>query len=178
MRLRSSRLGPFYGCERYPACKGTHGAHPDGRPLGTPADEATRKARIAVHTAFDRLWTTGELSRAGAYAWMQRALGMSRDEAHIGKFSIAQCEVLLAALGNRVAADEPTIAARVALRAALADRFGEGKGARRTGRAWLGRALGLSGEGHVNDFDHDTCVRAIRLLIAEMESLDPPPESQ
>jgi len=36
MRLRNSRYGEFYGCSGYPKCRITHGAYPDGRPLGVP----------------------------------------------------------------------------------------------------------------------------------------------
>ena len=46
MELRPSRFGQFYGCTRWPACDGTHGAHPNGSPLGTPANRATKDARI------------------------------------------------------------------------------------------------------------------------------------
>lgn len=34
MTLRNSRYGFFYGCSRFPDCRATHGAHPDGQPLG------------------------------------------------------------------------------------------------------------------------------------------------
>lgn len=91
MVLRDSRFGPFYGCTRYPACTGKHGAHPDGRPLGNPANAATREARIRAHAAFDRLWQDGGLTRDDAYAWLRSALGMSKRECHIAKFDEVQC---------------------------------------------------------------------------------------
>jgi len=56
MRLRTSVYGPFYGCSQYPDCNGVHGGHPDGSPLGTPADAKTRSAHSLAHAAFDRLW--------------------------------------------------------------------------------------------------------------------------
>ena len=46
--IRNSRFGNFYGCSRYPVCQNTHGAHPDGTPLGKPANKATREARIGL----------------------------------------------------------------------------------------------------------------------------------
>lgn len=46
MLLRESRFGKFYGCTRFPECRGTHGAHPDGRPLGVPANAETKEARV------------------------------------------------------------------------------------------------------------------------------------
>jgi ssDNA-binding Zn-finger/Zn-ribbon topoisomerase 1 len=100
MSLKESRFGPFYGCNRFPQCRATHGAHPDGRPLGIPANKETKQARIRAHDAFDRLWKGGRMTRAQAYGWMQRAMDLSKDEAHIGRFSIEQCE----ALGREVAA--------------------------------------------------------------------------
>lgn len=96
--LRASRYGPFYGCTRYPACKGSHGAHPDGRPLGIPATTATKQARIAAHAAFDALWLdpasplgTPQVTRVVAYAWLAAQLGMPPAECHIGRFDAATC---------------------------------------------------------------------------------------
>lgn len=101
MQLRPSKHGLFYGCQNYPACKGTHGAHPSGEPLGIPADKATKRARIATHRIFDRLWQPqgsdpARMNRAEAYEWMRKAMKLSRDEAHIGRFDIAKCERLQA----------------------------------------------------------------------------------
>jgi ssDNA-binding Zn-finger/Zn-ribbon topoisomerase 1 len=106
MRLRESRAYPlpngqprlFWGCSRYPRCRGTHGAHPDGRPLGTPADEETKCARRAAHAALDQLWQHGPFTRRGAYAVVQRLMGMTKDQAHIGKFDRETCERLITRL--------------------------------------------------------------------------------
>jgi len=101
MKLRNSKHGLFYGCEKYPACKASHGAYNDGRPKGTPGDKETRKARIHAHRIFDRLWKPkGEekarMTRSQAYAWMRKGLKLKEDEAHIGKFTVDQCEKLVA----------------------------------------------------------------------------------
>jgi len=98
MRLRSSRFGLFYGCSRYPRCRATHGAHPNGEPLGIPADEATKALRIAAHEVFDRLWKKGPMTRIKAYSWMQEVLGLSREEAHIGRFNGDTCKRLIQAV--------------------------------------------------------------------------------
>lgn len=100
MRLRNSKHGLFYGCVKYPECKASHGAYNDGRPKGTPGDKETRKARIFAHRIFDRLWKdkVGDkprMSRPQAYAWMRKVLKLSESEAHIGKFTAAQCETLV-----------------------------------------------------------------------------------
>lgn len=91
----------FYSCSQYPKCRTTHGAHPDGRALGIPANAETKKARIEAHEAFDRLWKLGGMSRGQAYAWMQQVLSLTEDEAHIGKFTTEQCVRLVAEVEKR-----------------------------------------------------------------------------
>lgn len=95
MVLRNSKYGFFYGCTEYPTCKAAHGAHKDtGKPLGIPADKKTKKARMRAHDAFDQLWKDKHMSRTQAYEWMQEAMEMSEDEAHIGRFTEEQCDEL------------------------------------------------------------------------------------
>ena len=100
MELKPSRYGQFYGCStwRETKCPGSHGAHPDGRPLGIPASKATKEARMRAHECFDRLWKSGAMARGQAYVWMQQALGMGADDAHIARFSIEQCDSLISAV--------------------------------------------------------------------------------
>jgi ssDNA-binding Zn-finger/Zn-ribbon topoisomerase 1 len=43
----------FYGCSKWPACNGTHGANPDGTPLGIPGNDEVKEARHKAHVAFD-----------------------------------------------------------------------------------------------------------------------------
>lgn len=102
MQLRRSKFGLFYGCTRWPGCDGTHGAHANGLPLGTPADKETKRFRMMAHEAFDRLWKPGPAQVFGdrnrAYRWMQEKLGLTSDQAHIAKFDIEQCKRLIEAL--------------------------------------------------------------------------------
>jgi hypothetical protein len=95
--LRSSKHGLFYGCSRYPTCKGSHGAHPDGAPLGTPADGETKKARIRAHAFFDRIWKDHAIgkSRDEAYAWLAKTLGVPLGKAHISMMGKDDCEILV-----------------------------------------------------------------------------------
>ena len=102
MVARTSKYGPFYGCSAWPRCRGTHGAHPDGSPLGVPADAATKAARIRAHAAFDRLWKGGTMKRAQAYGWLSRTLGIAGADCHIGRFDAATCERVVAAVEARV----------------------------------------------------------------------------
>lgn len=94
MVLRNSKFGLFYGCSAFPQCRATHGAYPDGRPLGTPADKETKKARIRAHDCFDQLWKKGHMSRGDAYAWMREAMELTAEEAHIGRFDVDKCDRL------------------------------------------------------------------------------------
>lgn len=90
----------YYRCStaKWSKCSGTHSCHTDGRPLGIPGDAPTKAARMKAHRAFDQLWKSGRMSRSGAYHFMQGLMRMSSAEAHIGRFTIEQCEELLALL--------------------------------------------------------------------------------
>jgi ssDNA-binding Zn-finger/Zn-ribbon topoisomerase 1 len=105
LRLIESRHGPFYGCTRYPLCKGAHKAHPNGAPLGIPANAETKAWRVKAHLVFDQIWKEEFLTRDNAYCWMQRALELSEGEAHIGRFDIATCKLLI----ERVHEDFPDL---------------------------------------------------------------------
>jgi len=95
MVLRKSKYGVFYGCSEFPKCKAAHGAHKSsGKPLGTPANKKTKQARMRAHASFDTLWKDKHMDRSAAYVWMQEAMEMTEDEAHIGKFSEEHCDQL------------------------------------------------------------------------------------
>src|SRR3990167_394098 len=72
MRLRRSRFGLFYGCPRYPACQGTHGAHPDGRPLGTPANADVKRLRSRAHELLE-----ARFGRKHYFSFLKKTLGIS-----------------------------------------------------------------------------------------------------
>lgn len=86
---------PFYGCKRFPECRGTLGAHKDGRPLGVPTNREGREARQRAHHAFDQIWKDKVMSRDEAYTWLQKAMGLSREKAHIAMMTKEECERLL-----------------------------------------------------------------------------------
>ena len=99
--LRKSRRGPFWGCVCFPMCDVRHGAHPDGSPMGVPAEKQVRQARIKAHLALDNLF--GEESSKGArikvrgrlYKWLGNKMGIPVEEAHIGKFNEQQCQEVI-----------------------------------------------------------------------------------
>lgn len=106
--LQDTRFGLAYLCEHFPVCRGAHGAHPNGEPLGTPASQDTKVARIRAHAAFDALWETAhalydakndeereyvlKVARKRAYAWLRDRMELAREDCHIARFSLAQCE--------------------------------------------------------------------------------------
>lgn len=102
-----SRWGkPFYRCDRWPKCHGHHGAHPDGSPLGIPADARTRALRKQAHDALDPLWRDAPLlygadaldpkkairlqqvARGRVYDWLEWELG---EPVHLGSADAALC---------------------------------------------------------------------------------------
>jgi len=99
----------FYRCTTYPDCRGSHGAHPDGSPLGIPANAETRQYRKLAHAAFDQLWNgDGRIcgrrirtNRWDAYLMLQRWMGKSEEDAHISKFTKEECQKLLGILKER-----------------------------------------------------------------------------
>ncbi len=100
LRLKSSRWGLYYGCDGFPHCKVTHGAHANGEPLGIPADHATRKLRCRVHDEFDTLWKPPDatMTRGTAYRQLATLLDLTRDECHIGRFDAATCKKAIEAI--------------------------------------------------------------------------------
>ena len=102
----TGRWGPYYRCTGAPQCGGSHGAHPDGTPLGVPANATTKQARIAAHTVFDALWKGGGMSRSAAYRWMATGLGIEAQDCHIGRFNADQCNKLIRLVWDLTHKDE------------------------------------------------------------------------
>lgn len=86
----------FYGCSRWPKCNGIHGAHPDGKPFGKPANKETKNARIKAHYYFDELWKSRGMSRGAAYRWLADRLQIPVESCHISSFDKKQCEAVIA----------------------------------------------------------------------------------
>ena len=114
MMLRNSRYGLFWGCSRFPECRSTHGAHPDGRPLGKPATAEVKQARIAAHAAFDRLWKGGGMRRSDAYRWLTQAMGRTQ-QMLMGEMDAAECAEVVRLVSEKL----PTLGNRKARRAAF-----------------------------------------------------------
>lgn len=87
-------------CARYPKCDAYVGCHPGTQdPLGRLADRELRKAKVAAHAAFDRLWrakieiakTPRKVARTDGYKWLAKKLGVPLDSCHIGMFDVRTC---------------------------------------------------------------------------------------
>lgn len=100
-KYRNGSPRKFYGCSRYPLCEAAHGADPEGKPLGTPANKETKVARIAAHNKFDSYWKAKNLHRNQAYKLLQEVMGMSPEDAHIAMFSKEQCLELINCINER-----------------------------------------------------------------------------
>ena len=57
----------------------------------TPADAATRGARINAHARFDDLWQSGLFKRKEAYKKLAEHLGLAVKDTHIGHFDFETC---------------------------------------------------------------------------------------
>jgi ssDNA-binding Zn-finger/Zn-ribbon topoisomerase 1 len=75
MILRNSKYGKFYGCSNYPKCTETHGSHPNGEPLGIPADKETRLLRTEVHRLLGEKFgdwkTINKKQKNKMYKWLK-----------------------------------------------------------------------------------------------------------
>jgi ssDNA-binding Zn-finger/Zn-ribbon topoisomerase 1 len=91
---------PFYGCIRYPECKATHGAHPDGSPLGIPANSETKQWRIKAHDSFDSWTEDMGIGRKEAYIKLVEHFKVG--EIHIGEMDIEACKEVIRFCGDPI----------------------------------------------------------------------------
>lgn len=78
----------FFGCVRFPDCTATHGAHPDGKPLGVPADSDTKMARIELHDVCRKIWGEPKRGKRPMYEWLKK----NALKEHIGEMSLDDIE--------------------------------------------------------------------------------------
>ena len=92
----------FYGCSTWPNCNATHGAHPDGSPLGVPANAEVKKLRREAHILLENIfgkWESIEKDgKASMYAW----LGKNTKSGHVGKMGKEELEELILKLKGGV----------------------------------------------------------------------------
>ncbi len=84
--------GKTYICSNFPKCD-TYGGY-----KGHISNKETRDLRKKCHFYFDKLWRSGEFKREYMYRHLQKKMGMTSKQAHIGKFNRGQCLKLLSFL--------------------------------------------------------------------------------
>lgn len=92
--------GKAYICNRFPACRGSVGTHPNGRPLGSIADPETKALRMEVHAKIDPIWKVAGLEgrakrekRKSVYQWLAKIMNVR--EYHTGNLTAEQCRLTL-----------------------------------------------------------------------------------
>lgn len=97
MELRQSKHypAPFWGCTEFPKCRGTHGAHMNGKPLGIPANKETREWRRKAHLAFDPIWQNPEHGVNRREAYRMLAYLSDRRRIHIAESNIEECKIII-----------------------------------------------------------------------------------
>lgn len=87
----------FYGCSNFPKCKLTHGAHPDGRPLGFPATQEVKDLRHELHLLAASVWDWNDRAqKAKMYQWIKKnskvghIAEMDLEELHIVRIKLLQ----------------------------------------------------------------------------------------
>lgn len=89
--------GMIWDCRPCDAYVGVHRNSPTFAPKGRLANRELRRWKVAAHAAFDPLWLGlgAPMKRRAAYSLMQQVMGMTAEQAHIGKFDVADCRRLI-----------------------------------------------------------------------------------
>lgn len=91
----------IYLCRPCDARVGVHKNSKIHAPKGSLANRELRELRMHAHLLFDMLWKTENMPRKQAYIFLQDIMEMSKEEAHIGKFSAEQCHKLIDCLEKK-----------------------------------------------------------------------------
>lgn len=96
LTLKKSKEGKkFFACPAFPACRYTHPADKDGKPIGVPVPQETKNLRKKVYEAIEKCVsvpgaTIGEMQ---IYQNLHELLGTSRFK--IGELSNDDCKLVL-----------------------------------------------------------------------------------
>lgn len=66
--------------------------------MGIPATDETKQARRAAHVVLDEYREHFRLSKNKTYRELCRLMKMSREDGHIGRFNLEQCNLLIGIL--------------------------------------------------------------------------------
>ena len=88
----------LYVCSRYPECDAYVRVQPGTTiPLGTLANGDLRALRRETHQYFDKLYTSGWMTKQEAYRWLANFLQAPQSQAHIGYLGEYTCRQVLRA---------------------------------------------------------------------------------
>lgn len=88
----------LYVCSRYPECDAYVRVQPGTAiPLGTLANGDLRALRRETHHYFDKLYTSGRMTKQEAYRWLANFLQAPQSQAHIGYLEEYTCRQVLQA---------------------------------------------------------------------------------
>ena len=87
----------LYVCSNWPSCDAYVTAHSfDHRPMGTLANKQLRHKRILAHKAFQNYRKVTKTEKWASYIWLEGKLGLDKERTHIGMFSEADCDRVIA----------------------------------------------------------------------------------
>ena len=92
----NSRGVMLYVCTNYPECDSYVRVH-DGTniPVGTLANHELRTLRRTAHSYFDRLHTSGLLTKQESYQWLAHFISAPLSQAHIGFLGEYYCKQVI-----------------------------------------------------------------------------------
>lgn len=99
----------YYICSNWPKCDAYVAAHQaDKRPMGSLANGDLRHKRLVAHRELNKLQHTSGMSKWAVYVWLAAKMGLTSEQAHIGKFTEQQCDqaIRLCREGTRKARKE------------------------------------------------------------------------
>jgi hypothetical protein len=90
----------YWLCNPCDAYVGVHEGSPKFAPLGRLANRELRDWKQRAHAVFDPLWKRGTYKRTEAYAVLQQKMGLTKEQAHIGKMDVDQCKRVVELFGT------------------------------------------------------------------------------
>src|SRR4030067_3347967 len=78
----------YYQCIDWPRCRGNHGAHPNGQPVGIPAEKGVRQISTYAPILREEIWDYNDRDqRDEMYVW----LATNASKQHIGDMNEDEC---------------------------------------------------------------------------------------
>lgn len=97
MKIRNGPHGKFFGCIRFPACRGTR--HIDTLQANTPdptAGDELKKLRMTGHRKFKEFCEKMNRTKRSAYRTMAKHMKIPMEKAHFGMFNENKCREAIA----------------------------------------------------------------------------------